>query len=34
VILPPRAVLKPKLSMDHGWREVVDGPAGSVFVRS
>jgi len=34
VILPPDAVLREELSEAHGWRRVVDGPAGSVFVRS
>jgi hypothetical protein len=34
VILPPRAVLKDELSKAAGWRRVMDGPAGSVFVRS
>jgi hypothetical protein len=34
VILPPRAVLKDDLSRADGWKRVVDGPAGSVFVRS
>jgi hypothetical protein len=34
VVLPPRAVLRGKLRGAHGWRQVVDGPAGSVFVRS
>jgi hypothetical protein len=34
VILPPRAVLKDELLKAHDWRRVVDGPAGSVFVRS
>jgi hypothetical protein len=34
VILPPKAVLKAELSKAIGWRRVVDGPAGSVFVRS
>jgi hypothetical protein len=34
VVLPPRAVLRGKLRGAHGWRHVVDGPAGSVFVRS
>jgi hypothetical protein len=34
VVLPPQAVLRGKLRGAHGWRQVVDGPAGSVFVRS
>jgi hypothetical protein len=34
VVLPPRAVLRGQLRGTHGWRQVVDGPAGSVFVRS
>lgn len=34
VVLPPQAVLKGKLRGAHGWRQVIDGPAGSVFVRS
>jgi hypothetical protein len=34
VILPPGAVLRDELLMAQGWRRVVDGPAGSVFVRS
>jgi hypothetical protein len=34
VVLPPDAVLRKELSGDHDWRRVVDGPAGSVFVRS
>jgi len=34
VVLPPRAVLRGKLRGAHGWRQVVDGSAGSVFVRS
>ena len=33
VVLPPGAVLAPELS-SAGWRRVVDGEAGSVFVRS
>ena len=34
VVLPPDAVLRDALSMATGWRRVVDGPAGSVFVRA
>jgi hypothetical protein len=34
VVLPPAAVLRDELSDAEGWRPVVDGPAGSVFVRS
>jgi hypothetical protein len=34
VILPPDAVLRDELVRAPGWRLVVDGPAGSVFVRS
>ena len=34
IVLPPEAVLREELSEAHGWRRVVDGPAGSVFVRS
>jgi hypothetical protein len=34
VVLPPQAVLRGKLRGARGWRQVVDGPAGSVFVRS
>jgi hypothetical protein len=34
VILPPDAVLRDELLRAPGWRRVVDGPAGSVFVRS
>jgi hypothetical protein len=34
VVLPPRAVLRGRLRGAHGWRQVVDSPAGSVFVRS
>ncbi len=34
VVLPPEAVLRDELSDADGWRRVVDGPAGSVFVRS
>jgi hypothetical protein len=34
IILPPDAVLRDELSMATGWRRVVDGPAGSVFVRA
>jgi hypothetical protein len=34
VVLPPKAVLREELSSARGWRRVVDGPAGSVFVRS
>ena len=34
VVLPPDAVLKDQLLNAPDWRRVVDGPAGSVFVRS
>jgi hypothetical protein len=34
VILPPRAVLEDEMSKAHGWKRLVDGPAGSAFVRS
>ena len=34
VVLPPDAVLKDELAEAVDWRRVVDGPAGSVFVRS
>jgi hypothetical protein len=34
VVLPPDAVLRDELLNAAGWRRVVDGPAGSVFVRS
>ncbi|MGI8479849.1 MAG: hypothetical protein ACR2M2_08350 [Gaiellaceae bacterium] len=34
VVLPPQAVLTEELWGAQGWRRVVDGPAGSVFVRS
>jgi hypothetical protein len=34
VVLPPDAVLRKPLSEADGWRRVIDGPAGSVFVRS
>jgi hypothetical protein len=34
VILPPDALLSDELLRSPGWRRVVDGPAGSVFVRS
>jgi hypothetical protein len=33
VVLPPHATLKGPISRAAGWTEVVDGPAGSVFVR-
>jgi hypothetical protein len=33
VVLPPDAVLADELSRADGWAPVVDGPAGSVFVR-
>jgi hypothetical protein len=34
VILPPDAVLRPKLTRTSDWTLVSDGPAGSVFVRA
>jgi hypothetical protein len=34
VVLPPEAVLKDELLRADGWTSVVDGPAGSVFVRT
>jgi hypothetical protein len=34
VVLPPDAVLRDEISKTSGWKGVVDGPAGSVFVRS
>ncbi len=34
VVLPPDAVLRDELVKASGWTRVVDGPAGSVFVRS
>jgi hypothetical protein len=34
VILPSEAVLTDELLRSNSWRQVVDGPAGSVFVRS
>ena len=34
VVLPPEAVLREELLKARGWRRVIDGPAGSVFVRS
>jgi len=34
VILPPESVLTDELLRAEGWKRVVDGPAGSVFVRS
>ena len=33
VVLPPDATLKDDLDRAEGWAEIVDGPAGSVFVR-
>jgi hypothetical protein len=34
VVLPPGAVLEEELSGDGGWALVIDGAAGSVFVRT
>jgi hypothetical protein len=33
VVLPPEATLRGPLERSEGWAEIVDGPAGSVFVR-